>query len=85
MFDVLLWNEKGDITEFTMGNIIIEKNGKKITPPVECGLLQGTYRTSLVKKGVIEEGIIHKADLMKATKIWFINSVREWVHVKLHI
>ena len=31
----------------------------------------------------IEEKIITKAELMRAEEIWFINSVRKWLKVKL--
>jgi para-aminobenzoate synthetase / 4-amino-4-deoxychorismate lyase len=27
-FDVLLWNEAGELTEFTNGNIVVELTGK---------------------------------------------------------
>src|SRR5699024_5507217 len=34
VFDVLLWNEEGAITEFTFGNIVVEIDGTLFTPPV---------------------------------------------------
>src|SRR5699024_8895637 len=37
-FDTLLWNEAGEITEFTIGNVVLELDGVKYTPPVTCGL-----------------------------------------------
>ena len=37
--DVLLWNEKQQITECTIYNIAIFKNNRWITPPLKCGLL----------------------------------------------
>lgn len=83
LFDVLLWNEEEEITEFTTGNIVIEMNGKFITPPVTCGLLPGTFRKSLLEKGKITEQTILKKDLLHCDRVWFINSVRKWVPVKL--
>ena len=83
-FDVLLWNEQGEITEFTNGNIVVKLNGNLYTPPVKCGLLAGTFRKELLEQKKVEEKIITKAELMKAEEIWFINSVRKWVKVKLH-
>ena len=76
-FDVLLWNEDGAITEFTNGNIVVEIEGRKFTPPIECGLLPGTFREKLLNK------VLTRTDLEHATHIWFINSVRGWVHVRL--
>lgn len=82
-FDVLLWNELDEITEFTNGNVVVEINGKKLTPPLDCGLLPGTLRAELIENKVLEEGIILKRDLERADHIWFINSVRKWVKVRL--
>ncbi len=76
--DVILWNEKGEVTEGTMANIVVRKSGKLITPPVECGLLAGTFRESLLKTGEIVEGILLKKDLLQADEIFLINSVRKW-------
>lgn len=82
-FDVLLWNEDGHITECTYGNIVLELGGKKLTPSRDCGLLAGTYRAKLLDEGVIQEGYLTQSDARKATRIWFINSVRGWVRVRL--
>jgi para-aminobenzoate synthetase/4-amino-4-deoxychorismate lyase len=81
VFDVLLRNEHGEITEFTMGNIVVEINGQKWTPPRECGLLAGTLRAELLERGEIQERVITLSDLKRAEKVWFINSVRGWVPV----
>jgi para-aminobenzoate synthetase/4-amino-4-deoxychorismate lyase len=80
--DVLLWNEKNEITESTIANVVIEKNGKKITPPVNCGLLAGTFREWLLERGEIEEGIVTVEDFYNADKVFLINSVRHWISVK---
>lgn len=83
IFDTLLWNEHEEITEFTIGNIVYELNDCLYTPPVSCGLLNGTYRRHLLKKGVIQERILPKNELNRATRIWLINSVRKWIAVEL--
>ena len=49
VFDVLLWNEDGELTEFTNGNIVLEIDGTLWTPPIDSGLLAGTYRERLIK------------------------------------
>ena len=82
-FDVLLWNEQGFVTEFTIGNVVVELDGMLWTPPIEVGLLPGTFRSHLIKNGCIKERLLTKRDLEVATNLWFINSVREWVPVKL--
>ncbi|WP_047981097.1 aminodeoxychorismate synthase component I [Ornithinibacillus contaminans] len=83
VFDVLLWNEKNELTEFTKGNVVVEIAGAFYTPPVACGLLAGTYRESLLEEGRITERVIKVEELPACSGIWFINSVKEWVEVKL--
>ena len=82
-FDVLLWNGRGELTEFTRGNLVLEKKGKKLTPPLSCGLLAGTFRQFLCDQGELEEQILTREDLARADRLWFINSVRGWVPVIL--
>ncbi|MDO8932890.1 MAG: chorismate-binding protein, partial [Rhodocyclaceae bacterium] len=75
-FDTLLWNERGEITEFTRGNVVLELAGRRVTPPLACGLLAGAMRAELLARGKINEQVVTLADLQQATGIWFINSVR---------
>ncbi|MFC0302077.1 chorismate-binding protein [Virgibacillus soli] len=82
LFDVLLWNEHGEITEFTMGNIVVEMDGNYYTPKLDSGLLPGTYREYLLARGEIEEKRLTIQDLEMCSKVWFINSVRKWVEVE---
>ena len=42
--DVILWNERGEITESCTANVVIDLDGELITPPIECGVLGGTFR-----------------------------------------
>lgn len=81
--DVLLWNKHGEITEFTIGNVVVEKDGRLLTPPVESGLLPGTFREQLIEDGTITEEKIMLDDLNEVTSMWLINSVRKWVKVTL--
>ena len=82
-FDVLLWNERGEVTEFTRGNVVAEINGRRITPPLSCGLLSGTLRQELLEEEQIEERILTLQELQRVSALWFINGVRGWVPVKL--
>ena len=76
--DVLLWNPAGELTESTIANIVVERNGELLTPPVRCGLLPGTYRAELLEQGNIREAILHVSELSPSDKIHLINSVRKW-------
>ncbi|NUM56703.1 MAG: aminodeoxychorismate synthase component I [Candidatus Hydrogenedentes bacterium] len=81
--DVILWNERGELTESTIANIVLELDGKFVTPPVSCGLLAGTFREHLLRNHVIHERVLEKADLRRAKGIYLINSVRRWVPATL--
>lgn len=79
----LLWNEDGNLTEFSIGNLVIEKNGNFFTPPVIDGLLPGVMRDNLLCKNKLIEKHINKKDLLEADHVYLINSVRGWVRVEL--
>ena len=83
IFSVLLWNEKQQLTEFTIGNLVLEKDGRFFTPPVSCGLLAGTFRQHLLDQKLVEEKIVDKKELENCDGIWFVNSVRGWLAVEL--
>ena len=83
IFDTLLFNERDEITEFTKGNVVVELDGQRFTPPVSCGLLPGVLRAKLLANGKIAERVITHADLERATGLWFINSVRGMIPARL--
>jgi para-aminobenzoate synthetase/4-amino-4-deoxychorismate lyase len=76
--DVLLYNQQGELTEFTIGNLVVELDGELVTPPVECGVLPGTFRAGLLETGRITEHILPLYRLRECKKIYRINSVRNW-------
>jgi para-aminobenzoate synthetase/4-amino-4-deoxychorismate lyase len=82
-WDALLWNLEGELTEFTYGNLVVEIDGSLLTPALSSGLLAGVLRAELLARGVIRESVLQRADLARASRIWFINSVRGWVEVEL--
>ncbi|WP_077595941.1 aminodeoxychorismate synthase component I [Oceanobacillus kimchii] len=80
-FDILLWNDKEELTEFTMGNLVVKVEGEYWTPPIKSGLLAGTFRQQLIDEKKIKERIISKSELESVDEIWFINSVRGWMQM----
>ena len=76
--DVVLWTADGHITETTIGNLVVEVGGRKVTPPVDAGLLAGTFREELLERGDIVEGRVTLDELKSASRVWIVNSVREW-------
>jgi para-aminobenzoate synthetase/4-amino-4-deoxychorismate lyase len=82
--DVLLWNEEGELTEFTNGNVVLELEGKRWTPPRACGLLAGTFRAELLRQGEVAERVLTRDDLARASRAWLVNGVRGWVEVSVN-
>ena len=81
--DVILWNERGEITESCSANVVIDLNGELITPPIESGLLGGTFRSELLEQGQIVERVITIGMWRAARRVYLINSVRKWMDVTL--
>ena len=84
-FDVLLLNEDGEATEFTIGNLVVELDGRRWTPPIASGLLGGVLRAVLLRRGAIAERSLFEADVRRARRMWLINSVRGAVEVRLEL
>lgn len=81
IFDEIFLNEKGELTEGSRSNLVLQLDGKLFTPPLECGALSGVLRQSLISKLI--EKKLYLQDLKRAEKIFCINSVRGMVEVKL--
>ena len=79
VFDTILWNEDGYLTECTRGNIAVLRDGIWITPPVSCGLLAGVGRARFLEQGRITEGLIRVDELPHVQALAFINSLRGWI------
>jgi para-aminobenzoate synthetase/4-amino-4-deoxychorismate lyase len=81
--DVLLWNERGEITESTIANVVAEVDNSWNTPPLSCGLLPGVFRAAVLDADMVRERVITRDDLQRATRLWLINSLREWMKAVL--
>jgi para-aminobenzoate synthetase/4-amino-4-deoxychorismate lyase len=75
--DTLLWNERGELTETCIANLVLELDGDWVTPPICCGLLPGIYRSFLLEQGKIKEQIVRLDDLPRCTRVLLINAVRQ--------
>ncbi|HEY2498339.1 MAG TPA: aminodeoxychorismate synthase component I [Candidatus Angelobacter sp.] len=82
--DTLFFNERGELTEGAIHNVFVLKEQIWRTPPLECGLLPGTYRAQfLAEHADAREEILHWEDLVEADAIYICNSVRGMYKVKL--
>lgn len=79
VFDSVLWNDQGEITECTRGNIAMRVDGRWVTPPLACGLLPGVGRALALREGRLTEAVV-RVDALAAVEGWaFVNSLRGWI------
>ena len=75
---VLLVNERGELAETPIANLVVEIDGALWTPHLDAGLLPGVLRAELLRDGTIRERVLTPDDLRRATGVWVINSLRGW-------
>ncbi|MDD5480575.1 aminodeoxychorismate synthase component I [Rhodoferax sp.] len=85
VFDTLLYNAAGELTECTRGNIALLLDGRWVTPPLHCGLLDGIGREVFLKEGRLVEAVVHVDDLPHVQALAFVNSLRGWMDARLKI
>lgn len=81
--DVILFNERGELTETTIANLYLEIDGELFTPAITAGVLPGTYRRQMISEGRAREATLTVEDLNRAERIWMSNSVRGLVEATL--
>ncbi len=84
--EVLFLNEKGEVTEGSRSNLFVELDGRLATPPVSCGLLDGTLRRALLdaSDSNIVERVLRPSDLDSARRVFLGNSVTGLVEARAH-
>ncbi len=79
VFDTVLWNAQGEVTECTRGNIALLLDGRWVTPAAHCGLLPGVGRAHWLAQGRVAEAVVCLNDLPRVQSLAFVNSLRGWV------
>ena len=83
VFDTVLWNAAGEITESTFGNIAALIDGRWVTPPLSCGLLPGVGRAVALREGRVVEAVLRVSDVPRVQAWAFLNSLRGWLPATL--
>lgn len=76
---LIFYNERGEVTESGIANVVVRLDDQLFTPPVSCGLLAGTFREHLLERGEIKERVITVEEFKNAKEFFLINSVRKWM------
>ena len=83
VFDTVLYNAEGEITECTRGNVALLLDGRWVTPPLACGLLPGVGRALALRDGRLAEAVVRLDDLPRVQGWAFLNSLRGWIGAEM--
>lgn len=81
--DVLMVNERGELTEATAHNVAVQCAGTWITPPLASGCLPGILRQVLIDEGALVEEVVMVDDLDGADGLGLLSSVLGWRSARL--
>jgi para-aminobenzoate synthetase / 4-amino-4-deoxychorismate lyase len=76
--DVVMVNERGELTEVTRANLALRLDGRWWTPPTSSGCLPGVERGRLIDRGTLTERVLSPDDLHRASGIAVLSSLRGW-------
>ena len=85
--EVILLNERGQISECTSANIFISQGNRVWTPPLDSGCLPGVTRAVLLEEirvpGIqVAEKALYPEDLQEADEIFITSSTRDLLPVR---
>jgi branched-chain amino acid aminotransferase len=85
--EVVLLNERGEVSECTAANIFAVKNGKVVTPPLSSGCLEGVTRGILMEiAGEANTSVVEQTtkleDLYSADEVFMTSTNRNVIGVK---
>ena len=77
-FDMLFFNERGELTEGGRSNVFVRLEGQWYTPPLSAGLLPGVMRQVLLEDASMQacERTITRAELLRAEALVICNALR---------
>jgi para-aminobenzoate synthetase/4-amino-4-deoxychorismate lyase len=77
-FDMLFFNERGELTEGGRSNVFVKLDGHWLTPPLSAGLLPGIMRQVLLDDPSMQarERTVTRLELMRAEALLVCNALR---------
>ena len=81
-FEVIMRNYRGELTECSVSNLFVVKNGEALTPPLSAGLLPGITREFVLEiagdAGIpAREATLYDEDLFGADEAFLTGTTRE--------
>lgn len=74
--DCILFNNQNQITESSVGNLLLRIDGSWVTPPISAGLLPGVMRALAVEECGVKVRSIHISEIPDITSGFIISSLR---------
>ena len=75
---VFLVNQREEVAGSLAGNVIVDLDGRWVTPPLSCGAVGCSFRAELLERGEIEEGFVTRAELESAERVMLIDDIYGW-------
>jgi para-aminobenzoate synthetase/4-amino-4-deoxychorismate lyase len=84
-FDMLFFNERGELTEGGRSNVFVKLDGKWWTPPLSSGVLPGVMRGVLLDDEALDaqERVLTREDVLNAQALMITNALRGAVTARL--
>ncbi|AJP58574.1 aminodeoxychorismate synthase component I [Pandoraea vervacti] len=84
-FDVLFFNERGELTEGGRSSVFVKRYGIWTTPPLSCGVLPGVMRSVMLDDPAwaAVEAVVTRDDLLSAQAIVVANALRGALPAKI--
>ena len=84
-FDMLFFNERGELTEGGRSSVFVRIDGRWYTPPLSCGVLPGVMRGVLLDDPAwaAQERVITRAMLASAQQVVVCNALRGVLQAEL--
>ncbi|WP_322050978.1 aminodeoxychorismate synthase component I [Paraburkholderia bannensis] len=84
-FDMLFFNERGELTEGGRSNVFVKLDGQWFTPPLASGVLPGVMRGVLLDDEALgaQERVLTRADVLEAQALMLTNALRGAVPARL--
>jgi para-aminobenzoate synthetase/4-amino-4-deoxychorismate lyase len=76
VFDVLFFNQRGELCEGARSNVFLSTGSRLLTPPLASGCLPGVLRAELLARGQAVEQVIDGELLRRADRVWVGNALR---------
>ena len=81
----IYYNQKKELLETSIGNLVLKIEDQLYTPPIRLGLLNGIYRQNLIANNQVTERVLTLDNLKQAQAIYGCNAVRGLYELKVNI